>query len=435
MNPRRAALNALLNVTQQGQSLSQALPHALQAISDRRDRAFTQNLVFGCLRWYQRLVAVRDQLLAKPLKAKDEDINSLILLALYQLLYLDTPDHAAVSETVNLSQKLKKPWARGLLNGVLRTFLRDREAILANLPNNLALQTSHPDWLVKALKQAYPDQYEQILQQNNQTAPLTLRVNQRVQTRDTLLSQLNEVGTLAQTHPLSPVGIALTSPVDISQLPSFEQGGFSVQDIAAQQTALILQPQKGMRLLDACAAHGGKTGHLLEYCDNQAWLLALEKQADRMPRLQENLARLKLDLQTQVADAGDIETWWDGQLFDQILLDAPCSATGIIRRHPDIKHHRRPEDIEALVEIQAHLLDQLWRTLKPGGKLLYSTCSVLPQENALQIQAFLERQTDAQLQPITGEWGQGKIGKQILPGEQGMDGFYYALLHKVETRA
>lgn len=435
MNPRRAALNALLNVTQQGQSLSQALPNALQAISDRRDRAFTQNLVFGCLRWYQRLVAVRDQLLAKPLKAKDEDINSLILLALYQLLYLDTPDHAAVSETVNLSQKLKKPWARGLLNGVLRTFLRDRETILAKLPNDIGIQTSHPDWLVKILKQAYPEQYEQVLNQNNLTAPLTLRVNQRVQTRDALLSQLNEVEVSAHAHPLSPVGIALTSPVDISQLPSFEQGGFSVQDIAAQQTALILKPQPGMRLLDACAAPGGKTGHLLEYCDNQAWLLALEKQADRMPRLQENLARLKLDAHTKVADAGEVETWWDNEPFDQILLDAPCSATGIIRRHPDIKHHRRPEDIEALVEIQAHLLNQLWQTLKPGGQLLYSTCSILPQENAMQIQAFLQRQTDAQLQPITGDWGQGEIGKQILPGEQGMDGFYYALLHKVETSA
>lgn len=432
MNPRRAALNALLNVTQQGQSLSQALPSALQLISDRRDRAFTQNLVFGCLRWYDRLVAVRSLLLAKPLKAKDEDINSLILLALYQLLYLETPDHAAVSETVNLSQKLKKPWARGLLNGVLRTFLRDREAILAKLPTNINVQSSHPDWLVKILKQAYPDQYEQILQYNNRTAPLTLRVNQRVQTRDAFLSLLNELNLSAQAHPLSPVGITLNSAVDISQLPSFEQGGFSVQDIAAQQAALILKPQPGMRLLDACAAPGGKTGHLLEYCDNQAWLLALEKQADRMPRLEENLARLQLDVHTQVADAGDLKAWWDGEPFDQILLDAPCSATGIIRRHPDIKHHRRPEDITALVEIQANLMDQLWQTLKPGGQMLYATCSVLPQENAQQIDAFLKRHTNAQLQPITGEWGQGQTGKQILPGEQDMDGFYYALLRKME---
>ncbi|WP_029936298.1 16S rRNA (cytosine(967)-C(5))-methyltransferase RsmB [Thiomicrospira pelophila] len=435
MNPRRAALNALLNVTQQGQSLSQALPNALQAIADRRDRAFAQNLVFGCLRWYDRLVAVRNQLLAKPLKAKDEDINNLILLALYQLLYLDTPDHAAVSETVNLSQKLKKPWARGLLNGVLRSFIRDQDAILAKLPSDIGVQTAHPSWLVKALKQAYPEQYEQILQQNNQTAPLTLRVNQRVQTRDSLLSLLNEAGLSAQAHPLSPVGISLSSPADISQLPSFEQGGFSVQDIAAQQAALILQPKPSMRLLDACAAPGGKTGHLLEYSDNQAWLLALEKQADRMPRLQENLARLKLDVHTQVTDAGDHQAWWDGKPFDQILLDAPCSATGIIRRHPDIKHHRRPEDIDALVEIQAHLLDQLWQTLKPGGQLLYATCSVLPQENAQQVEAFLQRQTDAQLQPIAGDWGQGEIGKQILPGEQGMDGFYYALLHKADVSA
>lgn len=433
MNPRRAALNALLHVTQQGQSLSRALPNALGAIVDRRDRAFAQNLIFGCLRWYDRLVAIRSELVSKPLKTKDEDINLLIILALYQLLYLDTPDHAAVSETVNLSQKLKKPWARGLLNGVLRNFLRDREGILAKLPKDLAIQTAHPVWLVDQLKQAYPHQYADILQQNNQPAPLTLRVNERVQSRETLLGLLHESGVEAEAHPLSPVGISVSSVGDISSLPSFEQGGFSVQDVAAQQATLILNPQAGMRILDACAAPGGKTCHLLEHTNNQAWLLALEKEADRLTRLEENLTRLKLSAHTSVADASDLPTWWDGQAFDQILLDAPCSATGIIRRHPDIKQHRRADDITALVDIQAHLLDQLWLTLKPGGVLLYATCSILPQENAQQIEAFLARQPQAKLCSIDRNWGQGEIGKQILPGEQGMDGFYYALLQKSEA--
>lgn len=433
VNPRRAALKALLLVVQKGQSLSQALPLAWQGMDDRRDRAFVQNLVFGCLRWYDRLAAIRAQLVSKPLKTKDEDINLLILLALYQLLYLDTPEHAAVSETVNLSQKLKKPWARGLLNGVLRQFLRDQTQILANLPNNLVVQSAHPQWFIDQLKQAYPQTYQQILEQNNLAAPLTLRVNTRVQTRDQLLEKLQQAGFEAKAHPLSPVAISIDQAGDISRLPTFEQGGFSVQDVAAQQAALILQPQAGMRLLDACAAPGGKTCHLLEYCDNQAWLLALEKEADRLPRLEQNLQRLQLTANTQVADASDCASWWDGEAFDQILLDAPCSATGIIRRHPDIKRHRRPEDIDALCLTQAQLLDQLWQTLKPGGQLLYATCSVLPQENANQIQAFLARQPEAVLNELNVEWGQGAIGRQILPGEFGMDGFYYALLQKRES--
>jgi 16S rRNA (cytosine967-C5)-methyltransferase len=392
-----------------------------------------QNLVFGCLRWYERLVAIRNQLISKPLKAKDEDINLLILLALYQLLYLDTPEHAAVSETVNLSQKLKKPWARGLLNGVLRQFLRDKDTLLSQLPNTLDIQTAHPKWLVKQLQTAYPNQVEQILQSNNQPSPLCLRINQRIQSRENFLTQLHQAGIEAIAHPLSAVGIQLTQTLDITQLPSFNEGGFSVQDLAAQQAALILQPQAGMRVLDACAAPGGKTCHLLEASDNQIQLLALEKEAERIPRLKQNLERLQLNAQVKQADAAELSEWWDGQGFDQILLDTPCSATGIIRRHPDIKRHRRPEDIQALITTQACLLDQLWLTLKPGGQLLYATCSILPQENTEQIQAFLARTPDAYHQPIQSEWGQGALGKQILPGEQGMDGFYYALLIKREA--
>lgn len=432
MNPRRAALDAILQVTEHGHSLSQVLPDTLNRITDRRDRGFAQHLIHGTLRWYERLVAIRHQLVSKPLKNKDEDINTLILLALFQLLYLDTPAHAAVSETVALSQKLKKPWARGFLNGVLRTFVREQADILAKIPNTPAVQFSHPQWLVDKLQRAYPTQLETILQHNNQPPGLVLRVNTRVQTRDEFLTKLQAAGIKAAAHPLTPVGIELDDGVDITTLPSFEQGGFSVQDAAAQQAALILQPQANMRILDACAAPGGKTCHLLESCDNQAWLLALEKESNRMPRLQQNLARLNLQAHTQVADAAELDSWWDGQLFDQILLDAPCSATGIIRRHPDIKHHRRETDISALTAIQAHLLDQLWRTLKPGGVMLYATCSILPDENANQISAFLQRQTDAQLQPINANWGQGEIGKQILPGDKGMDGFYYALLRKGE---
>lgn len=431
MNARLIALQALLQVTQHGQSLSQALPPLLERLAERRDRGFVQTLVMGCLRFYPRLVAIRQQLMSKPLKNKDEDINSLLLLALFQLTYLDTAPHAAVSESVNLCQKLKKPWARGLVNACLRGFIRDRESLLQALPKNAVVEYSHPEWLITQLQQHYPDDWQRILQQNNQPAPLCLRVNQRHLTREAFLSALQQQGIEARAHPLSPVAVELAQSVDVTQLPGFAQGDFSVQDVAAQQAALILQPQPGQRLLDACAAPGGKTSHLLEMCHNQAWLLALEKEPSRLLRLTENLARLQLNAHTKVADAADYQAWWDGIAFDHILLDAPCSATGIIRRHPDIKHHRRAEDIEALVALQAHLLDQLWHTLAPGGTLLYATCSILPQENSAQIRAFLQRRPDAQLVPMSLACGMGEVGRQILPGEQGMDGFYYAHVRKL----
>lgn len=430
MNARLIALQALLQVTQHGQSLSQALPPLLERLTDRRDRGFVQTLVMGTLRFYPRLVAIRQQLMSKPLKNKDEDINSLLLLALFQLTYLDTAAHAAVSESVNLCQKLKKPWARGLVNACLRGFIRERETLLQALPKNAVVEYSHPAWLIAQLQQHYPDDWHSILQQNNQPAPLCLRVNRRRQARDAFLAGLQQCAIDAQAHPLSPDAISLAQSLDITQLPGFAEGDFSVQDVAAQQAALILQPQPGQRLLDACAAPGGKTTHLLEYCDNQAELLALEKEPTRLSRLQDNLARLHLNADCRVADAANRAAWWDGQTFDHILLDAPCSATGIIRRHPDIKHHRRAEDIEALVATQAALLDQLWPTLKPGGTLLYATCSVLPCENTQQIAAFLQRQADAEHLPLAQPVSHSRLGWQILPGEQGMDGFFYAHLRK-----
>ncbi|NCC36877.1 MAG: 16S rRNA (cytosine(967)-C(5))-methyltransferase RsmB, partial [Chloroflexia bacterium] len=292
------------------------------------------------------------------------------------------------------------------------------------------VEYSHPELLIAQLQQHYPDDWQSILHQNNQPAALCLRVNRRRQTRDGFLAGLQQRGIDAQAHPLSSDAISLAQSLDITQLPGFAEGDFSVQDVAAQQAALILQPQAGQRLLDACAAPGGKTTHLLEYCDNQAALLALEKDAARLSRLQENLTRLHLNADCRVADAADTPSWWDGKPFDHILLDAPCSATGIIRRHPDIKHHRRAEDIDALVASQARLLDQLWPTLKPGGTLLYATCSILPQENTQQIAAFLQRQPQAEHLLLAQPKPLSRYGWQILPGEQGMDGFFYAHLRK-----
>lgn len=434
LNSRFIALKICLTVIESGRSLSQTLPEGLAQFQDRRERNFTQNMVIGTLRWQARLEAIRAQLLKKRLKEKDEDINQLILIGLYQILYMETPEHAAVSETVAVVQKLKKPWAKALVNGVLRTFLREQEAICAQADLKPANKYSHPQWLFKALRKGYPNDWESIMEANNAIAPLTLRVNTIKQTRDEFLAQLKTVDMAASPHPTAPQGVILETSTDISQLPSYEEGGFSVQDGAAQQAANILKPQANERLLDACAAPGGKTTHLLELSNNQASVFALEKAPERMDRLAENLYRLELDAEYTVGDASCPEAWWDQQLFDKILLDAPCSATGIIRRHPDIKWHRTEEDIEALVDIQASILKALWPTLKPGGQLLYATCSVLPQENTLQMQSFIESEPSAKVIPLDLEATLTfeTPGHQYLPGRLGMDGFFYCLLEKSE---
>lgn len=434
LNSRFIALKICLTVIEGGRSLSQTLPEGLAQFSDRRERNFTQNLVIGTLRWQKRLEAIRDQLVKKKLKAKDEDINQLILLGLYQILYMETPEHAAVSETVAIVSKLKKPWAKAFINGVLRNFLREQESICAEADLKPAQKYSHPQWLFKALKKAYPDDWQAILQANNEIAALTIRANIIQQTREQLIEKLQQVECEAMPHATAPQGIILSNSGDISQLPTFEEGGFSVQDGAAQQAANILKPQAGERILDACAAPGGKTTHLLELSNNQAQVLALEVAPERMDRLAENLYRLELKAEYMVGDASKPDQWWDNQQFDKILLDAPCSATGIIRRHPDIKWHRTPEDIEALVETQAAILEALWPTLKPGGQMLYATCSVLSEENTLQMQNFIEKEPTAIVIPLELESTVSfdTPGNQYLPGRLGMDGFFYCLLQKSE---
>lgn len=435
LNPRLIALRICLAVIQNGRSLSQTLTEQLTPDLERRDRGFAQNLALGTLRWQLRLEAIREQLLAKPLRDKDEDINQLILLGLFQLLYLDTPQHAAVSETVALTANLKKPWAKALLNGILRNFIRDADTICAAVDVKPAHAYSHPQWLTKKVRESYPEHWQAILNANNEPAPPSLRINPLVQSRDAFLKQLHaEHPQLeAQAHPFSPQGVVLASSTDISQLPTFEQGGFSVQDPAAQQAGYLLNPQPHQRILDACAAPGGKTTHLAEISNNQALIFALEKEPERLARLHENLTRLNLTADVKAGDASAPAEWWDGQLFDKILLDAPCSATGIIRRHPDIKWHRTPEDIAALTQLQADILKALWPLLKPGGQLLYATCSILPDENSLQMRHFLAQEPSASELPINKGWGLGDAdnpGKQILPGEAGMDGFYYCYLQK-----
>ena len=427
-NPRAIAVSILTRVIQDGQSLSSLLPHGFRTLPPER-RALAQELCYGTLRWAPRLQAILRSLLDKPLKSKDSDIQSLLLLGLYQLAYMDIPAHAAVSETVAVTAILNKGWAKGLVNAVLRRYQRESQTLEAALAHDPSAASAHPTWLLEMLQQAWPDQWQAIVTANNQRPPLSLRVNRSRCSRDEYQQALQAEGIAAVTSPHAPDALTLEKPVNVEQLPGFAQGQVSVQDSAAQLAAVLVSPQPGMRVLDACAAPGGKTGHLLEICSDIE-LIALDVEKKRLQRVEENLQRLGLHADLIAADASQSD-WWDGNPFDRILLDAPCSASGVIRRHPDIKLLRQPDDIPRLVALQAAILEALWRMLKPGGILVYATCSVLPQENAGQLANFLANHDDAKERPIESGWGRAVgVGRQILPDQDGMDGFYYACIEK-----
>ncbi len=432
MDARVAAAKALDEVIRQGRSLTTVLPHWQGKVADR-DRALLQEICFGVARWFGRLDAIAAQLLRKPFKAKDTDVRCLIFVGLYQMLYLRVPDHAAVSETVSATKALKKPWARALVNAVLRGVQRMDEAAFTELDLDPLVKYAHPDWLVGKLRAAYPDDWQAVLDANNQHPPMYLRVNCQRQQRAEYIAQLEAVGCQASELPYSDAGVVLAAAADVEALPGFADGQFSVQDAAAQLAAGLLNAQPGERILDACAAPGGKTAHVLERQPQLAEMIALDQDAARLERVKQNLERLQLSATVLCADASQPDQWWDGRLFDRIMLDAPCSAAGVIRRHPDIKLLRRASDIDPLVILQGQILRALWPLLKPGGMLLYVTCSVLPQENVRQLRRFCTEQADAEHLPIEAEWGLAQtFGRQILPGQAGMDGFYYAALHKKE---
>ena len=430
MNPRLAAARALTAVLSGKASLGRSLPPQLDKV-EHHDRALAQDLAFGAARWQPRLQLLAEKLLEKPFKAADKDVEALLLIGLYQLLHSRIPEHAAIGETVGCAGALKKPWAKGLLNAVLRRAQREHEAIFAELDRDPVLHTAHPRWLQKALKAHWPEHWQAICAANNAHPPLILRVNRRHGSRDAYFAELSNAGIDAEACAFSRDGVRLLQPCDVTTLPGFKDGRVSVQDEAAQLAADLLELAPGQRVLDACAAPGGKTCHLLEVEPGLSEVVAVDLEAKRLARVRENLDRLRLDAVLIAADGRDTATWWDGQPFQRILLDAPCSATGVIRRHPDIKLTRQPEDIPALAQLQGELLDALWPTLAPGGILLYATCSVLPTENSESIAAFLARTPDAQELPIAGEFGlQPAHGRQLLPQQDGHDGFYYAKLIK-----
>lgn len=430
MKTRAIAARALQRVTYQGESLTEFFQHATLQNLSVRDQAWVRHVCFGAVRWHGRLGAILRELLDKPIKASDKDIECLLRLGLYQIIYQRTPDHAAVSETVEASRALKKAWAGSLVNGVLRRFLREQAAVLAKVDQIESAQYSFPTWLADQIKHAWPQDWQAIMQASNEHPPLSLRVNGLLVTREQYLERLKQQQIQAEPIASTEFGIHLPEALAVTELPDFAQGSVSVQDAAAQQAAVLLAPQATMRVLDACAAPGGKTCHLLERYP-QIELVALDNSAKRIKQVYENLTRLNLAATVKVADAVDLAAWWDGQTFERILLDAPCSATGVIRRHPDIKLLRKKTDIATLRQQQAALLQALWQVLKQGGLLLYATCSILPEENNLQIEQFLKTQPDARVKAIKATWGRElSVGRQILPGEQGMDGFYYALLEK-----
>ena len=444
MNSRLAVVKILLQVTQHGRNLPDAISNYSDNI-DENDRGLVQAMSYGVIRLYPRLKFIAEQFISKPLKKKDQDIHLLILSGLYQLIEMRIPDHAAVSETVKITKLLKKPWAKNLVNAVLRNYLRQNENVDENeilnhkIESNEVAKFAHPQWWLDIIKKNWgrpDDLWQQILLANNQNPPMTLRLNTGHINREDYFKLLTEHEITATAAKYSPDAIYLDKPVQVNLLPLFKEGKVSVQDEAAQLAAILLDPQAGDRILDACAAPGGKTIHLLER-EKDIDLLALDIEESRLKKIQENLDRTHLKAQLITANAFDPDSWWDNKPFDRILLDAPCSASGVIRRHPDIKLLRHQDDIPKLLQDQAQILNALWPLLKSGGMLLYATCSVLAEENSLQIQDFLQQHADAELQPINSDWGLQQVaGKQILPGEngedgkRGMDGFFYALIQK-----
>ena len=429
LSVRAIAAQVILQVLDQGKSLSTLLPEVQSQVKPQ-DLPLLQEITFGICRVLPRLENIIKKLLDKPLKGKTRIVHCLLLVGFYQLLYMRVPAHAAVDEVVNATKSLKSDSFRGLVNGVLRRFLREQEDILAVVDKHW--QTLHPEWFVNKLKKAYPN-WREIIEANNQKPPMWLRVNQQQNNTKTYRTLLEEQ-EIVSFECDNPHALRLAQPLSVSKLPNFEQGAVTVQDLNAQWSALLLEPQNDELILDACAAPGGKTTHILEMAP-KAKVIALDVEAHRLKRVKENLARLNQQATVVCGDATEPEKWLSeiglsSASFDRILLDAPCSATGVIRRHPDIKWLRQETDIAQLVALQGQILKALWAKLKPNGILLYATCSVLPDENSQQIQYFLAETPDAELMPLPFEQTENTIGIQFLPQENGGDGFYYAKLRK-----
>lgn len=382
--------------------------------------SLTKNICFGTLRFFYELEFYYNLLIKKKLPAKQIEIKALIFIGFYQILYMETPPYAAINETVNAAKKTKFPFAPGLINAVLNNFLKQKETLIKNKNKNLSANFSHPTWFIEKIKNQYPDRWQDILINNNKIPPQTVRINLAKTTKEKYSEILSKNNIKHNIDTNCETGVIISPPVDPVTLPEFNNGFCSIQDLASQKIMdfISFELKDNNRILDACAAPGGKTCLILEKNKNIN-LTAIEISKKRIHYIEENLKRLNLTAKIINADSSDIESWYDNMAFDTILLDAPCTASGIIRRHPDLKILRKPEDLANIIKTQKKLLDNLWKTLKPKGVLLYTTCSIFHEENMNQIKDFvknnkciLEKQTS------------------ILPGENNMDGFFYAKLIK-----
>ena len=404
----------------------------VQALTDTRDRALVQELSYGTLRLLPRLEFLAAGLMHKPLKPGEGDLEALILVGLYQLIATRIPPHAAVAATVAAARAQRRPWAAGLVNALLRRYEREKDTLEAASAEAPRVRWLFPDWLLGRLQAAWPDHWQAICDASNTRPPMSLRVNRLRTDRRNYAARLAENGISARPLPHAAAGLTLDAPVATARLPGFDAGLVSVQDGGAQLAAFLLDPQPGERILDACAAPGGKAAHLLELADNDLDLTAVDLDPQRLARVDEGLARLGVRARTCIGDAAAPDGDWAQGTYRRILLDVPCSATGVIRRHPDIKWLRRDTDIARLAALQGRILDAVWPLLAPGGTLLYVTCSLLPQENEDQVTAFLGRTMDARSDPIEAPWGLIRgPGRQILPEAGGMDGFFYARLKRI----
>lgn len=434
---RQAALKALKQVFS-GQSLSAVQQGTIDVLEDTRDRGLANEIINGVLRWRWQLEFFVSCLLTKPLKQKDSDVQLLLLMALYELKECRAPDYAIINDAVELvrtpgGKGAGKKWAAGMVNAVLRRFTREKEELIASI-NDVQVLYSHPRWILEKIKTDWPENWAQILHANNQRPAFWLRVNQILYSTEQYQKLLADNEIESHFSALTDHALKLTRGIDVRLLPGFADGAVSVQDAGAQLTAALLNVADHAQVLDLCAAPGGKTCHLLERYNDIDKIFAVELEQQRMQRVSENLQRLKLESRAEliVADAREYKQWWSGDQFDRILIDAPCSASGVIRRHPDIKTLRRESDITPLVKLQAEILASAWQMLAPGGELLYVTCSVFKDENQNQIHGFLSQNTDANEIQINAGWGTScEYGRQLLPGELDADGFYFCRLKKL----
>ena len=430
LDTRALAARGLAEIALRGASLRDVMQRDAPKLTDPRNRALLMALLSEGARWWLRFDPAIDGLLEKPLRHKDPAVHALLVLGLIQLEILELQDYAAGAATVEAVRALGRPRLAGLVNAVLRRWQREREPLLARLDAAAQTRHAHPAWLAEALQRDWPEQASAVMSANNREPPLMLRINRRRSERAVVIRQLQGAGYAPSAHPWLADALVLPHSSDVTRMPGFDDGLFAVQDGAAQVAADLADLRDGLRVLDACAAPGGKACHLLERA--QIDLTALEFDPARAERIRQNLLRLRLDAKVVIGDAGAPEGWWKGQPFDRILIDAPCSATGVLRRRPDVRLHRRESDIAAMRSQQRRILAALWPLLAPGGRLLYITCSVLRAENEAIVGELLAAHADAQAVAFTLPAGRAAaVGWQILPGDGDLDGMYYAVLHKL----